>query len=115
MKSIQDRANAWVVGERTGMSSKAIWAHMMGAGEPRWGWSNPHDPDDLSRCLRLLEQIPEWQARLPEMAKRSKQWAGLVRHWDAIVQSFKAEFGGEPYRTDTGATYELMKKAMGER
>lgn len=113
MKSIQDRANAWVVGEKVGMSSKAIWAHMMDAGKPRYGWSHPHDPDDLSRCLRLLDLIPEWQARMPEMAKRSTAWAGLIRHWDAILASFKAEFGEEPYRQGDGSTYELMKKAEG--
>ena len=102
----------WIVGHHVGSSSRAIWAHMMDAGEPDWGWSHPHDPADLFRCLRLLDFIPEWKVRLPEMAARSESWAALVGRWDEIVASFDSEFGAEPHRRGTGKTYDLMRNVI---
>jgi hypothetical protein len=116
MNAIADRANAWIVGGDTGLSSKAIWAHMMGAPNPRFGWSHPSDPDDLGRCLRLLEEIPEWKPRLPEMAARSKKWAALVASWDRIEASMIDEVGIDWSRARAAPkTYHIMKSVMGER
>lgn len=110
-KSIAVRANAWIVGEHVGMSSKAIWTHMMNAGKPKWGWSHPHDPDDLSRCLGLLKAIPEWRKRLPEMKKRSRPWHALVQHWDEIEASMENEVGWDWTKGRSAPmTYALMKK-----
>ena len=110
------RAHRWIVGRDTGMSSKAIWAHMMGAGEPGFGWSVPHDPDDLSRCLRLLKLIPEWAPRMPEMAKHSPQWARLVGGWDEIVRSMEDEVGWDWSKGRSAPrTYALMCTVMGTR
>lgn len=112
-KSIQERAMAWVVGGHVGMSSKAIWANMMDAGKPEHGWSHPHDPDDLSRCLRLLRLIPEWRERLPEMAKRSDSWRALVRHWDQIEQSMEDEVGWDWSKGRSAKkTYDLMQSMI---
>ena len=114
--TVQERALVWIVGGNVGSSSKAIWANMMGAAKPYYGWSHPHDPDDLSRCLMLLDLIPEWRPRLPEMAKRSDAWAGLVARWDEIVTSFKDEFGDERNaRIGTGKTYKIMRSAIGQK
>jgi len=112
--SIEDRANRWIVDGRVGMSSRAIWSHMMGA--PGKGMSYPHDPDDLNRCLLLLDLIPEWKTRMPEMAQHSPQWAGLVGCWDEIVRCFLGEVGldwekGHDLRASK--TYALMRKAIG--
>ena len=112
MRPVNERAMSWIVGHHVGSSSRAIWAHMMDAGEPDWGWSHPHDPDDLFRCLRLLDFIPEWKPRLPEMAARSEAWAALVGKWDEIVASFDSEFGAEPHRRGTGKTYNLMRNVI---
>ncbi len=50
----------------TGSSSKAIAQHMatgMSSGMP------PSDRDDRSRCIKLLELVPEWLLRLAELHK----------------------------------------------
>lgn len=115
MSDIASRANAWIVGDDTGASSTAIWAHMMGAGAPRFGWSYPLDPDDLGRCLRLLELIPEWKPRMPEMAARSKYWAALVGHWGTIAQSMTEEVGIDWSKGRRAPkTYALMKDVLKE-
>lgn len=82
MSAVSDRANAWIVGDDTGASSKALWAVMMGQ---KTDASHPHDGGDFGRCIRLLESVPEWKARLPEMAVVSPYWAALVQHWDELT------------------------------
>lgn len=93
MSTVEQRAIDWIGSGDTGMSSKAIWAHMMGGKKPRDGWNHPYDPDDLGRCLRLLRLIPEWKPRMKGMAKRSKDWAALVKHWDELAAMMDAEVG----------------------
>lgn len=106
-------AMMWVVGHKTGLSSKAIWAHMMDAGEPLYGWSHPHDPDDLGRCIGLLRTIPGWRARLPEMAPRSPEWAALVGRWEEMVSSMEDEVGWDWSKGRSAKkTYDLMRNIL---
>ncbi|HZH10606.1 MAG TPA: hypothetical protein VEZ24_09560 [Microvirga sp.] len=113
MNSIMERAHKWIIGHDTGASSEAIWAHMMNAGEPRSGWFYPLDPADLGRCLRLLELIPEWKPRLPEMAAHSKEWAALVSQWGHLAQSMADEVGIDWSKGDRAPkTYRLMKEVL---
>ncbi len=89
--SIHNRANAWIVGNDTGMSSEAIWAHMQGVSKPYY--EHPGDPADLGRCLRLLKLIPEWKPRIYEMSKHSKEWAVFTAHWDELEHMMDQEVG----------------------
>jgi hypothetical protein len=58
-------ANEWIVGDHVGLSSKTIWAVMMGV--PCRHPSPPGDDDDRWRCARLLRAVPEWRERLDEV------------------------------------------------
>jgi hypothetical protein len=87
MSTIEERAAAWRSGHDTGASSKAIWAVMTGQQPERSAY--PMDEDDLGRCLRLLELIPEWKPRLPEMAVVSPYWAALVENWPDLERLSK--------------------------
>lgn len=109
----REKAMHWIVGRHVGLSSKAIWAHMMGAGEPEYGWSHPHDPDDLSRCLRLLRFVPEWQARLPEMGTRSPSWKALASRWSEVESSMEDEVGWDWSKGRSAKrTYDLMRSIL---
>jgi hypothetical protein len=67
-KSVEYRALFWAVHYHTGTSSKAIAKHMTGyAAEQPNGFMPPSDADDRSRCIRLLELVPEWLPRLDEL------------------------------------------------
>lgn len=111
MKSVMDRALRWAIGNDTGASSKAIAGHMTG-NRPSSGYPPPWDPSDFGRCMRLVAAIPEWRPRLPEMAKRSPEWAGIVKHWDRIEQCMRAELADGGGRAP--ATYDLIKQALAE-
>lgn len=65
-KPTEYRALFWALHMNTGSSSKSIAQHMatgIGQGMP------PSDADDRSRCIKLLELVPEWLPRLDEMKK----------------------------------------------
>lgn len=67
-KPVEQRALFWALSGDTGISSEALAAHMTGnKANARWGMQPPSDAADRGRCIRLLELIPEWLPRLPEM------------------------------------------------
>lgn len=107
------RARRWIADGRVGLSSKAIWSHMMGV--PGQDMSYPRDPDDLNRCLLLLHLIPEWQPRMLEMAVYGKEWEGLAKGWNKISEAFLSEAGLDWSKNRPAPhTYALMRAARGE-
>lgn len=88
---MNERVTQWLLTGRTGMSSKAIVAVMEGATMERASGSYPLDPDDLGRCIALLDLVPEYRERLHEMGKISPVWAQLVTHWDEIERLYHEE------------------------
>lgn len=88
---VAERANQWIVGQDTGMSSIAMWAHMQGV--RKFDRSAPLDPSDLGRCLRLLELIPEWRPRVQELASLGPRWAALTTHWKELEELLAGEVG----------------------
>lgn len=76
-KPVEARALFWALSGDTGISSEAIAKHMTGSSKDRM--MPPSDVDDRGRCIRLLELIPEWIDRLPEMVQYDKQQSeGIV-------------------------------------
>lgn len=53
-------------------------------------YSYPYDPDDLGRCIRLIEAVPEFGVRIHEMAHRGAHWEAVVRNWDKWVEMYQA-------------------------
>lgn len=77
-KPVEYRALFWALHGSTGSSSLSIAQHMatgLSDGMP------PSDADDRSRCIRLLELVPEWLPRLDELKKydaADKQPVGIT-------------------------------------
>jgi hypothetical protein len=106
------RVNRWIVGGDVGLSSKTIWATMLGIDLGEDGVNHPHDPADLGRCLRLLELVPEWKPRLPELAALDPRWRSLVEHWRELASSMEDEVGVAWEKGKCApATYALMRTA----
>lgn len=67
-KPVEYRALFWALNFNTGTSSTALARHM--SGHPKGSWAGPpSDAGDRGRCIALLQLVPEWVARLPEMVK----------------------------------------------
>lgn len=112
--TVEQRASNWIVNGQVGMSSRAIYCHMMGLADKR-GFCTPLDPDDLNRCLLLLDLIPEWKPRMHEMAVHGHEWAGLAMAWDHIERTFLQEVGLDWQKGKSAPlAHALMKQARGE-
>jgi len=73
----------------------------------------PHDPDDLNRCLILLDAVPEFKPRMKELSSLSDEWSRLVCCWGDIEKSFISEVGLNWSKGHSAPrTHELMRDAI---
>lgn len=75
---IVKRALTWLMGSDTGISSKALCAHMLGVDIAAIDKRPPSDASDRGRCIRLLNLIPEWVPRLDELENLPDTWDSVV-------------------------------------
>lgn len=111
-----DDAVRWIaVGER-GSSSDAIFYKLTGIRPHNMSGdtsAHPLDPDDLGRCRRLLEQVPELAARIGEMSSVSRKWAVLVAKWDELCHTMDDE--SPEWRDGKGSApkaYAMMEECL---
>lgn len=108
-RAVPVEALAWVTSGDTGMSSQAIWAHMVGVPQEEDLADFPRDPADLGRCVRLLDKVPAWRLRMHEMAAYGPEWAALVRRWDELETLLRSEAGPKINRSKEALkTWDLM-------
>lgn len=83
----------WLINGSVGISARTMAAVALGVTPKNHGY--PHDTDDLSRCLALLECAPEVRLAFPKIAAVSKEWKEIIANWKEIEESFIAETGSE--------------------
>lgn len=71
--TVDQRLIFWLLSKDTGISSKAIARHITGIKGTYWTMLPPSDAADRRRCIKLLELIPEWINKLPEMVQYDQQ------------------------------------------
>lgn len=105
---------AWLAWGEVGVSSATIWHVMTREPMPRGWWPNrPHDPDDLSRCVKLLDRFPAWRARLGEVAEVYPAWTELVANWTRLEFLLRwEEATSYPWAL---ATYAVMDELQARR
>jgi len=111
MTETQKQVIKWLATGRVGASSKcmAMWLAFGERAEPY----APADPDDLDRCLKLLDKATGLRPLIPKMAEVSKDWAKLVPHWDKVEASHLAEVGlGWTKANRAPKTYALMASIL---
>lgn len=102
---------AWLDSDDTGSSSLYMaWCLSSGQfgfwqGRKQPEPAYPHDPDDLGRCIRLIEAVPEFGGKIPEMAHRGVQWLAVTTNWTRWV---------EMYDDGDESLYDAMQAAYGE-
>lgn len=105
---MKDKILNWFGTGRVGASSKAMALAAIGA--PNDG-SHPYDPDDLNRCLLLLEKVPEIRQHMDKVAAINETWGKLVSRWDEVEKSFIDEVGFNWSKARSAPkTYKLMKE-----
>lgn len=112
MSEIQTKALRWIATGRVGASSKAMAMTACGLPSER---DYPLDPDDLNRCLLLLQAVPEVRDHFDKIAALSPVWGRLIERWAEIEASFLEEVGLNWCKADNAPkTYKLIKDAIGE-
>jgi hypothetical protein len=112
MTKTQQQVIDWLANGSVGCSSKcmAMWLAFDQITQDRFC---PADPDDLDRCLRLLDRAPGLRPQLPRMADVSKEWARLMARWDEVEASHLAEVGlGWTKASRAPKTYDLMASIL---
>jgi len=119
----------WVIEGKVGVSSRTIWAVMMGiVTEPRQCdgqyYDTPHDPDDFSRCFNLLVEFPEWTKRLNEVGKLFPKWQPFVREWSKLkemhyqwcidIENYRKEKIIHPQKKFKNGMYDFMHELADE-
>lgn len=115
--TLPDGAAKWLESGEHGLSSQSIFTKLSGlnimGNWSQWGLCTPSGPDDLRRCILLLDMVPEWRERLFEMAVVSDKWAALARHWTELETLFNEEcphWRTNKYGWRAPQTYERMKE-----
>lgn len=107
----------WALGEH-GSSSEAIFIHLSGLrlSPDQDSKEHPHDPSDLRRCRLLLEAVPSFRERLPEMSEVSREWGQLVAKWDQLCTMMDEECPQwrKGKKGDANKTYMLMRELLCE-
>lgn len=102
MDSPEKRAAKWAATGKTGTSSQAMLAVMVGE-RPKTSFCYPHDGGDLGRCIGLLDAVPEYRERLSEVAAIGPEWAALIDHWPELEAR---------WRRDDKSLYDRMKQIL---
>lgn len=110
MDTTEQQVIDWLANGEVGISSKcmAMWLAFGKRTNDAFG-GHPHDPDDMDRCLKLLQRAPGLRERLPKMAELNKTWAALVARWDEIEAMQMDEIGLDWVKAKSAPkTYALM-------
>lgn len=93
MTLTENQAQWLATGER-GMSSEALFERLTGhrVTTALARAMHPRDPNDLRRCLLMLEQCG-LASRVHEAADLSAAWARLLGAWPHLVSSLEREVG----------------------
>lgn len=91
-RGLPESAGQWLEACDRGASSDTIFSHLAGFDVTQSRrQSLPLDADDFTRCRRLLEQVPEFAARIEELRTISPGWSRLVDEWGDICAVMDAE------------------------
>lgn len=106
-QAAKEKAMWWIANGRVGLSSKTMWECLMGQNPSRAYY--PHDPDDFSRCYKLLQAVPEWKNELNKLKPLSRQWTNLVDHWDKLTEMYEQNVKEEWKNAERIGMYKFME------
>lgn len=108
--TVYEKAMFWNANGQHGASSKTMWNCFMNNKDFRV--NHPYDPDDFSRCYKLLVMVPEWKNELDKLKTLSKPWENLVNNWDVLTEMYELNVENEWKYADKIGMYQLMKKLI---
>ena len=108
-KEVEEKAMWWIANGFVGMSSKTMWNCFMN--NSKFPINHPYDPDDFSRCYKLLEAVPEWKEKsnMRKLKKLSEPWNNLVDNWDKLTEMYEKNVKENWKNSKEIGMYEFMQ------
>jgi len=112
-KDTQAKAMFWLQHGERGMSSETMWHCCMGNRVERVSY--PYDPDDFSRCYKLLQCVPEWKDKkyMQRIASLCPEWKNLIDNWDKLTDMYEENVRTQWKNYKKIGMYDLMQKCIG--
>lgn len=94
---IAERAHELVYSEMGHNPATYLWSYMMGVQRDYSNCVPPTHIGTFSACDRMLDEMPEWKARLPEMARAFPRWAKIIENWDYFKISISVHIKSDEF------------------
>jgi len=94
---LREWENSWHVGVSSATIFRVLAGRWPAGFSSTFGMDAPHDCDDMGRCVRLLDIMPEWRARLDEVGRACPAFAPLVPEWHQLETLYREKKGPELY------------------
>lgn len=110
-KSERENADWWLTNGSRGISSETMFFYLDYRHVPVGKYyGHPSDPDDFSRCYKLLEAVPQWKSKLDLMRPVSEVWNKLIDNWDTLTAKYEQNIKEDWKNYKKVGMYDLMKK-----
>jgi hypothetical protein len=90
--ALGEGAIRWLAVGEQGSSSQAMFTHLTGVAPVGMSvdrrTAHPSDPGDLSRCIKLYEEVPEIRESMGKLKNLSVVWGNIADHWDVLVKMY---------------------------
>lgn len=91
------KCNEWIVNHRVGISSKTMWAGVMGVNPPDESYAVyipwfdvPYDADDFSRCVDFYDFCEiDQKEDFPKIIARFPFFRPILDRWDVMYGLYK--------------------------
>lgn len=112
-KSTTNKAHWWIANGETGSSSKTMWNCFMGT--VKFPIDIPWDPDDFSRCYKLLQAVPEFKMSMDRLRSLSDVWNRLVDNWDKLTEMYEQNVREDFKNYKKVGMYDFMQKIIEDK
>ena len=79
----------WIVNGHTGVSSKTMWAALKGLEIKPTHGDKPYDPDDFSRCYKLVKDCFVPKSHLKKISEKLPYWKPYIDNWDKLTGMYE--------------------------
>ena len=79
--------NEWILNGRVGISSKTMWGALMGIKVK--DNDKPYDPDDFSRCWKLVTRCNVPISDLQKIVEAYPYWKPYIENWQKLTEMYE--------------------------
>ena len=102
----------WILNGQVGISSKTMWGALMGIKVKEN--DKPYDPDDFSRCYKLVKQCNIPINDLQKITKAYPYWKPYIDNWQKLTDMYERNDKENWLNSKEIGMYEFMKELRAE-